>query len=152
MPSVIAVLFGVLLAAAAYGQEYDGVLAHGRVLGLASGLDAARYVGIRDAKIGAISEAPLQGRAVVDASGLAVAPGFIDLHSHGQTPENYRFNASDGVTTALEMELGVAPAPEWYRAREGQALANFGATSGHIPARIAVMHDSGKLLPRDFGE
>ena len=149
MRSVIAVLFGVLLTVAAYGQEYDVVLAHGRVLDPASGLDAVRYVGIRGGKIGAISENPLQGRTVVDVSGLVVAPGFIDLHSHGQTPENYRFKARDGVTTALEMEVGVSPVPEWYRAREGQALINFGATSGHIPARMAVMHDSGTLLPHD---
>lgn len=149
MRSVTVVLFGVLLAAAVYGQEYDVVLAHGRVMDPASGLDGVRFVGIRGGKIAAISEAPLPGRTVVDASGLVVAPGFIDLHSHGQTPENYRFKARDGVTTALEMEVGVAPVPEWYRAREGQALINFGATSGHIPARMAVMHDSGTLLPHD---
>jgi len=149
MRSVTAVLFGALLAAVAYAQEYDVVLAHGRVLDPASGLDGVRYVGIRGGKIAAISEAPLQGRTVLDVSGLVVAPGFIDLHSHGQTPENYRFKARDGVTTALEMEVGVAPVPEWYRAREGQALINFGATSGHIPARMAVMHDSGTLLPHD---
>ena len=149
MRSVIAVLFGVLLTVAAYGQEYDVVLAHGRVMDPASGLDGVRYVGIRGGKIGAISENPLQGRTVLDVSGLVVAPGFIALHSHGQTPANYRFKARDGVTTALEMEVGVAPVPEWYRAREGQALINFGATSGHIPARMAVMHDSGTLLPHD---
>jgi len=144
--SVMAIMF---VAAAAFGQEYDVVLANGRVLDPASGLDAVRYVGIRGAKIAAISETPLQGRTVLDVAGLVVAPGFIDLHSHGQTPENYRFKARDGVTTALEMEVGVSPVPEWYRAREGQALINFGATSGHIPARMAVMHDSGTLLPHD---
>jgi len=142
-------LFWGLFAAAVYGQGYDVVIANGHVIDPASGLDAIRYVGIRDAKIAAISEAPLAGRTVVDASGLVVAPGFIDLHSHGQTPENYRFKARDGVTTALEMEVGVSPVPEWYGAREGKALINFGATSGHIPARMAVMHDSGKLLPHD---
>jgi len=149
MHSVVAALFGVLLATAAYGQEYDVVLAHGRVMDPASGLDGVRYVGIRGGKIAAISDVPLAGRTVLDVAGLVVAPGFIDLHSHGQTPENYRFKARDGVTTALEMEVGVAPVPEWYRAREGQALINFGATSGHIPARMAVMHDSGTLLPHD---
>jgi dihydroorotase len=86
---------------------------------------------------------------VLEVAGLVVAPGFIDLHSHGQTPENYRFKARDGVTTALEMEVGVSPVPHWYAEREGRALINFGATAGHIPARMAVMHDSGKLLPRD---
>ena len=137
------------MMAAAQGQEYDVAIAHGRVMDPASGLDAVRYVGIRGGKIAAISEAPLQGKTVLEAAGLVVAPGFIDLHSHGQTPENYGFKARDGVTTALEMEVGVSPVPEWYRAREGQARINFGATSGHIPARMMVMHDSGKLLPRD---
>ncbi|MGA3077076.1 MAG: amidohydrolase family protein [Bryobacteraceae bacterium] len=149
MSSVIAVLFGVLLGTAAYGQEYDVVLAHGRVLDPASGLDGVRYVGIRGGKIAAISDVPLAGRTVLDVAGLVVAPGFIDLHSHGQTPENYRFKARDGVTTALEMEVGVSPVPEWYRAREGQAQINFGATSGLLPARMAAMHDSGTLLPHD---
>jgi N-acyl-D-aspartate/D-glutamate deacylase len=89
------------------------------------------------------------GRVVIDATGLVVAPGFIDLHSHGQTPENYRFKARDGVTTALEMEVGVNPVAPWYAAREGKSLVNFGATSGHLPARMAVMHDTGTFLPRD---
>jgi len=149
MRSAIPVLFSAMLVCAAQAQQYDVVIAHGRVMDPASGLDAVRYVGIRGGKIAAISGGALEGRTTVDASGLVVAPGFIDLHSHGQTPENYRFKARDGVTTALEMEVGVSPVPEWYHAREGQALINFGATSGHIPARMAVMHDSGKLLPRD---
>src|SRR5580658_8734924 len=150
MRGVIAVLFWVL-AAAVYGQEYDVVIAHGRVLDPVSGLDAVRYIGIRGAKIAAISETPLQGHTVVDASGLVVAPGFIDLHSHGQTPENYRFKARDGVTTALELEVGVSPVNPWYAERAGHAAINYGATVGHIPARMAVLHDSGTFLPRDKG-
>jgi hypothetical protein len=78
-----------------------------------------------------------------------VTAGFIDLHSHGQNVENYAYKARDGVTTALELEVGVNPAVSWYAAREGRALVNFGATSSHIPARMAVMRDSGTLLPRD---
>src|SRR5690242_1760024 len=135
--------------AAAHAQQYDLVLANGRVMDPASGLDAVRHIGIRDGKIAAVSASPLRGKTVQDVKGLVVAPGFIDLHSHGQTPENYRFKARDGVTTALEMEAGVSPVTEWYKARAGQALINFGATSGHIPARMAVMHDTGRLLPRD---
>jgi N-acyl-D-aspartate/D-glutamate deacylase len=149
MRILVSILFSMLLAVTARAQEYDMVLAHGRVLDPSSGLNAMRYVGIRGAKIAAISETPLPGRTVIDVSGLVIAPGFIDLHSHGQTPENYRFKARDGVTTALEMEVGVSPVPGWYHAREGRALVNFGATSGHIPARMAVMHDTGRLLPHD---
>ena len=139
----------LLFAGALGAQEFDLVVANGRVMDPASNLDAVRYVGIRAGKIAAVSETPLRGKATVDARGLVVSPGFIDLHSHGQTPENYGFKARDGVTTALEMEVGVSPVTPWYRAREGKALINFGATSGHLPARMAVMHDSGSLLPRD---
>ena len=137
------------MAAALEAQTYDLVIRNGRVMDPASGLDARRTVAVQAGKIAAISDSPLNGKVVIDAAGLVVAPGFIDLHSHGQTPENYRFKARDGVTTALEMEVGVNPVAPWYAAREGKSLVNFGATSGHIPARMAVMHDSGTFLPRD---
>src|SRR5436190_1598043 len=130
-------------------QPYDLVLANGRVMDPASSLDAVRNVGILDGKIAAVSANSLQGKRVVDVKGLVVAPGFIDLHSHGQTPENYRFKARDGVTTALEMEVGVSPVRPWYAERDGRSLINFGATAGHIPARMAVLGDSGTFLPRD---
>jgi len=139
----------LLMAPLAPAQTFDLVIENGRVMDPASGLDAVRQIGIRGDKIAAISAEPLHGQTVLDAKGLVVAPGFIDLHSHGQTPENYRFKAMDGVTTALEMEVGVSPVPAWYTAREGKALINFGASSGHLPARMAVMHDTGRLLPRD---
>src|SRR5471032_2729579 len=92
-------------------QPYDIVIANGRVMDPATNLDAVRHIGIRAGKIAAISQMPLHGRATIEAKGLVVAPGFIDLHSHGQTPENYRFKARDGVTMALEMERGAAPSP-----------------------------------------
>jgi N-acyl-D-aspartate/D-glutamate deacylase len=70
-----------------------------------------------------------------------VAPGFIDPHAHAQSLEGNRFQARDGVTTALELESGAMPMDDWYRSREGEALLNFGATVGHIYSRIAVMHE-----------
>jgi N-acyl-D-aspartate/D-glutamate deacylase len=139
----------LVLACVARTQEFDVVIANGRVMDPASGLDSVRQVGIRGGKIAVISTGALRGRTVLDAKGLVVAPGFIDLHSHGQTPENYAFKAMDGVTTALEMEVGVSPVSAWYASRQGKARINFGASSGHLPARMAVMHDGGGLLPRD---
>jgi dihydroorotase len=139
----------IVVALSLSGQNYDVVLANGRVMDPESGLDAIRYVGIRGKQIAAISETPLNGREVVDVRGLVVAPGFIDLHSHGQDDENYHFKAHDGVTTALELEIGVSPVAPWYASREGKALINFGASSGHVPAKMAVMHDTGEFLPRD---
>jgi len=144
-----AVALLVFASASASAQTYDIVLANGRVLDPETNLDATRNVGIAGGRIAAVSAAPLQGRTTVDVRGLVVTAGFIDLHSHGQDPENYAFKARDGVTTALELEVGVNPVAAWYAAREGGALVNYGAASGHIPARMAVMHDSGSSLPRD---
>jgi dihydroorotase len=140
----IFIAFAVALGA----QTFDIVLANGRVMDPETNLDAVRNVGIRGGKIAAVSESALEGRTVIDVKGLVVTAGFIDLHSHGQTPENYGYKARDGVTTALEMEVGVNPVSAWYASREEKARVNFGATSGHIPAAMAVLHDSGLLLPR----
>jgi N-acyl-D-glutamate deacylase len=74
-------------------QTYDVVLHRGHLMDPESGLDAIRDVGITGSRITAISTARLQGRVEVDAAGLVVAPGFIDLHQHGQDLENYRYKA-----------------------------------------------------------
>jgi len=93
----------------------------------------------------------LQGRDTVDARGLVVAPGFIDLHAHGQTPETYRFYALDGVTTALELEVGTSDVDAWYRERSAGERVNYGVSIGHIKVRMAVMHDSGTWMPVSDG-
>lgn len=139
----------MIAAAGPAAELYDVVLHGGRVMDPASGLDAIRDIGIRGRGIAAISKARLKGRDEVDAAGQVVAPGFIDLHSHGQDEENYRLKAMDGVTTALEMEVGVSPVDLWYARRRGKAVVNYGATAGHIPIRMALMKDTGTFLPRD---
>ena len=126
---------------------FDTVITGGRVMDPESGLDAVRNVGIRDGKILEISEKPLSGKQNIDAHGLVVAPGFIDLHEHGQEPRNYEFQAHDGVTTSLELEVGTDDVPGWYARREGKSLINFGVSVGHIPIRMRVMNDPGKWLP-----
>ncbi len=127
--------------------NYDVVIVNGRVMDPESGLDAVRNVGILAGKIRAISRGPLVGKTIIDAKNLVVAPGFIDLHQHGQDAENDKVKAADGVTTSLELEVGVADVDSWYDARGKNALINFGASVGHIPVRMAVMHDPGGLLP-----
>ncbi len=84
-------------------ETYDLVIANGRVMDPESGLDAVRNVGIRGGKIAVISTGALEGKQTMEARGLVVAPGFIDLHQHGQDAENYAVKAADGVTTALEL-------------------------------------------------
>ncbi len=128
-------------------EAYDLVIANGRVMDPESGLDAIRNIGIRGGKIAAISSSALEGNQSIDAKGLVVAPGFIDLHEHGQEPRNYQFQAHDGVTTSLELEAGTADVDQWYARREGKSLINFGVSVGHIPVRMKVMKDAGAFLP-----
>jgi len=128
-------------AAPAPAEEFDLVLRNGRVMNPANGLDSVRDVGIRDGRIVALSREPLSGTENVDVGGLVVAPGFIDLHAHGQREFEAWLQAQDGVTTQLEMEAGVYPVATWYARRAGKAPINYGATVGHIPVRIATLMD-----------
>ena len=123
------------------------VIEGGRVIDPESGLDAIRNVGVTGGRIESITDGDLEGDETIDAAGMVVAPGFIDLHSHGQDHENYEIQARDGVTTALELEVGAGDIDAWYAEREGRAVVNFGASVGHIPVRIDVMNDPGDFLP-----
>ena len=120
-------------------QALDLVIAGGRVVDPETGLDAVRHVGIRDGAVAAVSESPLTGAATVDAAGLVVAPGFIDLHAHGQDPTSNRYQAMDGVTTALELEIGAFPVDRWYQRRGGASLINYGVSVSHQGARIRAL-------------
>jgi N-acyl-D-aspartate/D-glutamate deacylase len=133
---------------------YDIAILNGRVMDPESGLDAIRNVGVRAGKIVAISPSPLSSASTIDARGLVVAPGFIDLHEHGQEPRNYEYQARDGVTTSLELELGTDDVARWYAGREGKSLINFGVSIGHIRVRMKVLGDplSNMLPTRDAAD
>lgn len=125
----------VVVVPDAAAVQYDVVLQGGRVMDPESGLDAVMNVGIVGGRIAAITSRPLQGRDMVDVSGLVVAPGFVDLHAHGQDPFSRDLQVRDGVTTALELEGGAWPVDEWYARREGSWRINFGATVSYAAAR-----------------
>jgi len=124
-----------LCASSALAQSYDLVLSGGRVMDPETGLDAVRNVGISGDRIARISDQPLTGRRVINAAGLVVAPGFIDLHQHAQDPDSGRLKAFDGVTTALEMEIGVPDVAAFLQHKEGRSLINYGSTASHAAAR-----------------
>lgn len=133
------------------GASYDLVIEGGRVMDPASGLDATRNVGIRDGRIAAVSADPLRGERTIDARGLVVAPGFVDLHEHGTTPEAYRLMVRDGVTTAFELEVGTDSVAAWYDERADGRAVNHGVSVGHIPVRMSVLEDPGDFLPAGVG-
>ena len=141
-------LFAHAALAASGAETFDLVVRNGRVIDPESRLDAVRDVGIRNGKVAAISEKPLEGRRAIDAKGLVVAPGFIDLHSHAQQLPGARMQAFDGVTTALELEGGVLPVDRFYEkvTQEGRPI-NFGASTSWAAARYAVFNS---LDPTDM--
>ena len=115
----------------------------GRVVDPASGTDAVADVAVLDGKIAAIGTELGDAERAIDATGLVVAPGFIDLHAHGQSIPADRMQAFDGVTTTLDLEAGVLPVASWYRRQAAQGrVLNYGASTNWAFARIGAMTGS----------
>lgn len=144
---LLVVLAPLLVTTSATAQEnYDIVLVGGTVMDPESGLNAVRNVGIRGDRIVTVTEEPLAGAETIDVTGLIVAPGFIDLHAHGQTYEANVFQAHDGVTTALELEGGVGDVAAFLAGRSGASLLNFGASAAHAQLRVGAMPEYAEAL------
>ena len=146
--SVFLLAFSTAIASA---QQYELVLEGGRVMDPETGLDGVRNVGIREGKIVRISSEALSGRRVIRAGGLVVAPGFIDLHQHGQDLASQRVKALDGVTMALELEIGASDVALFLKAKEGQSLIHYGTSASHVAARALVFGAplaAGAILPK----
>jgi N-acyl-D-aspartate/D-glutamate deacylase len=144
-------LIAALAPTLAARQVFDLVVASGRVIDPESGLDAVRDVGIRGDRIVQISADRLHGIETIDARGLVVAPGFIDIHRHAHGDLSYRYAARDGVTSVFELEVGTPDVKAWYRMMGPARLINFGVGAGHIGARMQVLGDKGFLLPTGPG-
>jgi N-acyl-D-aspartate/D-glutamate deacylase len=132
-------------------QQYDLVLEGGRVMDPETAMDAVRNVGIRDGKIVRISSEPLSGRRVLHTGGLVVAPGFIDLHQHGQDLASQRVKALDGVTMALELEIGAPDVNQFLKTMEGHSLIHYGTAASYVAARALAFGaplPGGTILPK----
>lgn len=151
MKRYVFLLAAALLPILAWSQSYDLVIQGGRVLDPETGLDDIRNIGISQGKIRKISVEALNGKQVIAARGMIVAPGFIDLHQHGQDLESQHVKALDGVTTALELEIGKPDVAAFLKAKEGHSFINYGTAASHGAARSLVfgtpMPETG-LLPK----
>ena len=135
---------------AAQPATFDLVIRGGRVVDPETGLDAVRNVGIAGGRILAVSADPLSAPATIDASGLIVSPGFIDLHTHVNDSATYRLAAQQGVTTALDLEIGAPDVAAFYAARRGGAAINFGTAASHPWSRVrafGTQPPAGPIVP-----
>ena len=84
-------------------EVFDTVIEGGRVMDPETNYDAVANIGIRQGKITRISTSRLKGNRRIDAKGLVVSPGFIDIHSHTPTRMGEHLNVLDGITTQLDL-------------------------------------------------
>jgi N-acyl-D-amino-acid deacylase len=137
----------MLLLFSCGGQSYDLVIKNGLIVDGTGGQPYKGDIGIRGVrieKIGSINE----GRATerIDASGLVVAPGFIDVHTHCDrgirrmpSVDNYIFQ---GVTTVIGGNCGGHrfPLEKLFNDLEQQGISiNFGSLVGHNTIRREVL-------------
>ena len=121
--------------------DFDIVLLNGRVMDPETNFDAVRNVGIKDGIIGLITEETIEGKETIDATGLVVAPGFIDGHQHCLEPYAYRMMVRDGRTTIMDLEVG-APGnqvADFYKKVAGNTPINLGISVSHEFARAEVL-------------
>ena len=127
-------------AAADPDQVFDVAIVGGRVIDPASGFDAVASIGISGSTVAAISadpEAPpLQAATVIDASGLVVSPGFIDILSYSPNGYGEWFKLADGVTSNLGMHGLDGRAEQWFAEHpDGSSPIHFGGAYDYAYVR-----------------
>ncbi|RAK59630.1 D-aminoacylase [Phenylobacterium hankyongense] len=96
-------------------KAYDLVIRGGTLVDGSGGAPVDADVGVRDGRIAAVGRIAGAGAEEIDAAGLLVTPGFVDIHTHydGQATWDSRMQPSSwhGVTTVVMGNCGVGFAP-----------------------------------------
>jgi N-acyl-D-aspartate/D-glutamate deacylase len=118
----------------------DLVIRSGRVIDPATGRDEIANVGISGGKVAVITKKPLHGKREIDAKGLVVAPGFIDVLSSTKADRTTHIQKiSDGLTTTFGMHGGsLEPAKYDAEMRAAEPLINYGTAVGDRVLRTAA--------------
>jgi N-acyl-D-amino-acid deacylase len=143
--------------------EFDTVIEGGRVLDCETGTRGIFNVGISGGRIAAVTPRRLRGRKRIDATGLVVSPGFIDVHTHEDDSfssagrggdislspfETARAALACGVTTLVGGNCGHSSFPVGaHLARwAGRALpCNYGTLVGYGAVRRRVLGERKKV-------
>ncbi|MCC3376804.1 amidohydrolase family protein [Cohnella sp. REN36] len=124
-------------AAAELARTYDLVIRNGRVVNPETQLDRTGLnVGVEGGRIALVTDKPLKGRRVLDATGLVVSPGFIDNLSYDPNPLGVWNKIADGVTSNIAMHGGTDSPRKWYPYYErSRPPLHYGASFFYTKAR-----------------
>ena len=134
---------------------FDLLIKNGTVIDGSGAEGFVADVAVQDGRIVAVGKDLKGGARVIDATGLAVTPGFIDSHSHADSavltfPQQME-KVEQGVTTSIGGQCGSAPYPKmedgqlvkmsafFDRAQQIPQGANIAVFAGHKTIRQAVM-------------
>jgi N-acyl-D-aspartate/D-glutamate deacylase len=139
-PSVRSIA-GVTTTPTEPGHTFETVIHGGRVMDPASKYDQVADVGIDGGTVVAISETALKGTNAIDATGLVVSPGWIDILSYEPNTYGIWYKVADGVTTNLELHGIEARATDHFAkwtTEENHPPTNFGGAFSDKWARSAA--------------
>lgn len=110
---------------------YDLVIKDGTIYNPSTDHELEGYnLGIVKNKIVKITKEDISGEKEIDASGLIISPGFIDLISYDPNHVGIRLKVLDGVTSNLAMHGGTEDAESWYQVwTNNGVITNFGASA-----------------------
>eukprot|EP01084_Bolivina_argentea_P050874 93576_1 len=145
-PLLLALSLQYTLFTICLSNKLDILLKNGHVIDPHSNTDTILHVGITTDRISFINKHLPSNNLIdnntkiIDINGLILSPGFIDIHAHHQNVEGNEYQARDGVTTSLELEIGSFPVKQWYNKRinKHNNLLNFGVSTGHVPLRLYI--------------
>lgn len=156
---IAATLFAASSVSALAAADYDVVIRNGRVMDGAGNPWVAADVAVKNGRIARIGKVPGKGTREIDAKGMYVTPGWIDMMDQSGSVLRQNGSAENkllmGVTTVIAGEGGTpVPAdeiPAFFRQLETQGIAvNFGTYYSATQAREEVIGD--KSVPPTAAE
>jgi N-acyl-D-amino-acid deacylase len=152
----LALFLAVMLAALANStpaETYDVVIRHGRVVDGSGSPARFADVAIKDGQIAALGRVSGEGKTEIEAKGLIVAPGFIDVHTHadevGEMPLAENF-VRMGVTTLVVGNCGGSTlnvGKLFAEIERTNVAVNVATLVGHNTVRRKAMGGSFDRLP-----
>src|SRR5690349_14480979 len=115
-PQVLSICM-LLMSMMIHAQQYDLLIRNGRLIDPKNNIDAKLDLALKDGKIAKVAGSipAAQAMKVIDADGLIIAPGLIDIHTHvfvGSKEETFAdgflsvspddFTLKAGVTTVVD--------------------------------------------------